>query len=136
MTTKSVETRIRPMEPDDLDAVRDLDRKITGMKRTPTYRDMLNEAFGGAMGLSFIAEADGKMVGLVLARIGYVPEQISEVCLIQVLGVDPEAMGFPCNTARPPEAPGLDDGVAAIVRDVLGEDFLAELLGALEAFPS
>ena len=52
------------------------------------------------------------------------------------LGVDPGAMAFPCNTARPPETPGLDDGVAAIVRDVLGEDFLAELLDAMEAFPS
>jgi len=93
MTSKKTEAKIRPMEPDDLDAVRALDRKITGKKRTPTYQDGVNEVFGGDMGLSFIAEADGEAVGLVLARIGLVPEQMSEVCLIQVLGVDPNYKG-------------------------------------------
>ena len=93
MTNRETEVRIRPMEPDDLEAVRDLDRKITGKKRTPTYQDGLNEVFGGEMGLSFAAEADGRVIGLVFARVGYVPEQISEVCLIQVLGVDPDYKG-------------------------------------------
>jgi len=93
MTDNQTGATIRPIEPDDLDAILDLDRRITGKERTPTYQDLINEVFGGEMGMSFVAEADGGVVGLVLARVGYVPERISEVCLIQVIGMDPQYRG-------------------------------------------
>ena len=45
------------------------------------------------------------------------------------LGIDPGAFDFPCNSRRPAGQPGLDDGIAEIVRDVLGEEFLRQFRG-------
>lgn len=44
-----------------------------------------------------------------------------------LLTVQEGAMGFPCNHKRRAGAAGLDAGVAEIVRDVFGEEFLSEL---------
>jgi predicted N-acetyltransferase YhbS len=81
---------IRPMEPEDISAVLEIDRKITGMKRAVTYQDLITGDLGGELDLSFVAEVKGRIRGLILARHAYIGEPVVEVCLIQILGVDPD----------------------------------------------
>jgi len=82
--------RIRPMEPEDIDSVLAIDRKITGVRRAVTYTELITGDLGGVLGLSLVAEVNGQVAGFVLARRAYVGESPTEVGLIQILGVDPE----------------------------------------------
>ncbi len=86
---ESAGIRIRPMQPEDIDAVFELDRKITAMERAFTYTNLINGFIGGQLGCSFVAESEGRIIGFILAAINYVPEYADEVCLIQTLGVEP-----------------------------------------------
>jgi len=78
------------MEPEDINGILDVDRKISGAQRAITYRDLVREALGGEVDVSFVAEIDNQFVGFVLAYLTYVREQISEACVIQIFGVDPK----------------------------------------------
>ncbi len=90
--------KIRPMEPGDISGILEIDRKISGIKRASTFSEgnwsLVNDWFhfvtGGQMSASFVAEVDGSLAGFVLAYIDYIREQASEVCVIQIFGVDPE----------------------------------------------
>jgi ribosomal protein S18 acetylase RimI-like enzyme len=82
--------KIRPMEPEDIDSVLAVDRKITGVRRAVTYTELITGDLGGVLGLSFVAEVDGQVAGFVLAQRAYVGEPATEVGLIQILGVDPD----------------------------------------------
>ena len=82
--------RIRPMEPEDIDNILAIDRKITRVRRAVTYTDLITGDLGGALDLSFVAEVDGQIAGFILARQSYVGEPVIEVGLIQILGVDPD----------------------------------------------
>ena len=82
--------RIRPMEPEDIESVLAIDRKISGVRRAITYTDLITGDLGGVLDLSFVAEVDGQVVGFILARRAYVGEPVTEVGLIQILGVDPD----------------------------------------------
>lgn len=82
--------RIRAMEPEDIDSVLAIDRKISGVRRAVTYTDLITGDLGGVLDLSFVAEVDGQVAGFVLARRAYVGEPVMEVGLIQILGVDPD----------------------------------------------
>jgi len=82
--------RIRPMEPEDIDSVLAIDRKITGVRRAVTYTDLITGDLGGVLGLSLVAEVNGQVAGFILARRVYVWEPVNEVGLIQILGVDPD----------------------------------------------
>ncbi len=93
MTTierKESKIRIRPMEPEDIDSVLAIDRKISGVRRAVTYTDLITGDLGGVLDLSFVAEVDGQVAGFILARRAYVGEPVTEVGLIQILGVDPD----------------------------------------------
>lgn len=83
-------TRIRSMEPEDIDPVLVIDRKISGVRRAVTYTDLITGDLGGVLDLSFVAEVDGQVAGFILARRAYVGEPVMEVGLIQILGVDPD----------------------------------------------
>jgi ribosomal protein S18 acetylase RimI-like enzyme len=87
---KASKLRIRPMEPEDIDAVLIIDRKISGVRRAVSYTDLITGDLGGVLDLSFVAEVNGQIVGLILARRAYVGEPVVEVGLIQILGVDPD----------------------------------------------
>jgi len=88
----ATETKVvtRPMEPEDIDAVLEIDRKISGVRRAVTYTNLLTDYLGGVLDLSFVAEANGQVVGFILARLAYVGEPVTEAGLIQILGVDPD----------------------------------------------
>jgi len=81
---------IRPMEPEDISAVLEIDRKITGAQRAITYTDPIIGNIGGELDLSYVAEIDGQVVGFIMARRDYLGEPVAEVGLIQILGVDPD----------------------------------------------
>jgi len=86
---KESKIRIRPMEPEDIDGVLAIDRKITGVRRAVTYTDLLIGDLGKIPDLSFVAEVNGEVQGFLLARRAYFGEPFTEVGLIQILGVDP-----------------------------------------------
>ncbi len=82
--------KIRLMEQQDIDAIFEIDNKISAVERAFTYADMIDGYIGGDIGASFVAETDGQVIGFALAAITYVPEQVTEACTIQVVGVDPD----------------------------------------------
>ena len=81
---------LRPMEPEDISAVLEIDRKISGKKRAVTYMDLITGNLGGELDLSFVADIQGQVCGFILARRAYIGEPVMEVGLIQILGVDPK----------------------------------------------
>jgi predicted N-acetyltransferase YhbS len=84
------EVKIRPMEPEDISGILEVDQKISGVQRALTYRDLVREALGGQIDMNFVTEIDNQFVGFVMAYLTYVREQISEACVIQIFGVDPK----------------------------------------------
>lgn len=84
---------IRPMEPEDISDVLEIDRKSTGERRAPTYNNLITGDIGGDFDLSLIGEIGGQVIGFVLARQIYIGEPPIEVGLIQILGVDPDYRG-------------------------------------------
>ena len=80
--------RIRPMEPEDIEPVLAIDRKITGVRRAITYTDLITGDLGGVLSLSVVAEVRGQVAGFILARHACIGEPMVEIGLIQVLGVD------------------------------------------------
>ena len=84
---------IRPMEPEDISGILDIDRKISGESRAITYRDLFRETLGGEMDVRFVAEKENQMIGFVLAYLTYVREKVTEACVIQIFGVDPAYQG-------------------------------------------
>ncbi len=89
----SLEVTVRILRPDDLDAIVDIDRKITGQGRLEYYRHKLREAGRpeAQINASLVAEAGGRVVGflmgtLFLGEFG-IPENSA---FIDTIGVDPE----------------------------------------------
>jgi predicted N-acetyltransferase YhbS len=93
MADAKVDVKIRTMEPKDITGILEIDRKISGVQRAVTYRNLIREALGGQMDVSFVAEMGSEMVGFVLACLTYVREQVTEACVIQIFGVDPKYQG-------------------------------------------
>lgn len=90
MSAEKGEVKIRPMEQQDLDAIFEIDNKISAVERAFTYADMIDGFIGGDIGTSFVAEVDGRVIGFALAAVTYVPDQVTEACTIQVVGIDPD----------------------------------------------
>ena len=84
------EFSIRPMEQQDIDMIFEIDRKIGAVERAFTYAEMIDGYIGGDIGASFVAEAEGRVIGFALAAVTYVPDQVTEACTIQIVGVDPD----------------------------------------------
>ena len=85
-----INVKIRPMESEDISGILEVDQKISGVQRALTYRDLVQAALGGQIDMSFVAEVDNEFVGFVMASLAYVREQVSEACVIQIFGVDPQ----------------------------------------------
>ena len=80
--------RIRNMQVEDVDAILLIDRKISGIQRAITYS--FDHILGGDFSLSFVAEENGNVIGFVFASLTYVPQEVTEACVIQTIGVDPD----------------------------------------------
>jgi ribosomal protein S18 acetylase RimI-like enzyme len=78
---------IRRMQRSDIDAVLAIGQ--SGL----TYRDMAASDPDGPLTMSFVAEADNKVVGFILSRAHYLGIPIAEVCVIHALAVAPEYQG-------------------------------------------
>lgn len=96
------EIKIRPMERGDIEGALTLynkirEEKIPGTKRsrlsyrgTMTYDEVASTDPGGPLDLSCVAEAGGKLIGLVWGRLAFVGIPIDEVGVIHMLVVDPD----------------------------------------------
>ena len=87
---QKAKVKIRSMEPEDISAILEIDHKLSGVKRAVTYTDLKAGDLGGALNLSFVAEAGDQVISFVLGRHAYIGEPVVEVSLIQILGVDPD----------------------------------------------
>jgi ribosomal protein S18 acetylase RimI-like enzyme len=88
--TEAGAINVRRMTPGDLDEVLGLISRMTKGQPRITYRDLIANEPGGPLDLSLVAEAKGKMVGFILARVEFVYIPLVEVCLIYSVGVDPQ----------------------------------------------
>lgn len=85
---------IRSMTEEDIKEVVEINREIIGEDRTPTYDNSSRDpkrtyAIGGQMGLSQLAEADGKVVGFILGRILTHPYFLEDSGVVTTIGVIP-----------------------------------------------
>jgi ribosomal protein S18 acetylase RimI-like enzyme len=93
MTTEEItkdKLRIRPMEHEDITAVLNVDRSVSGVKRAITYTDLITGDLGGVLDLSVVAELNGEVVGFILARHALIGEPFYEVGFIQIIGINPD----------------------------------------------
>jgi ribosomal protein S18 acetylase RimI-like enzyme len=84
----TVKINIRKMTHEDIDGVLEFNSNLKGHKNILTARDMVAINPGGPMDCSFVAEAKGKIIGFIIARVsyGYLPS--TEACLINGMVVD------------------------------------------------
>ena len=85
--------KVRPMEPEDITGVLEIDHKIMGEKRAVTYQDLVAGDLGGELDLSYVAEAGDKVVGFIMARHAFFGAPPVEAGFIQIMGVDPDYQG-------------------------------------------
>ena len=82
MAEDDVSIRVRPMEMTDYESVRHLAGSLI------TREEMTALNTGDASSLSFVAEAEGQVIGFNLAHILYVGIPLSKICVIQGIVVD------------------------------------------------
>jgi len=80
----AVNIRIRRMAHSDIDAV------LALAQSDITYRDLAASDLGGPLDLSFVAEADDRVIGFILARVQYLMIPFTEVCLVHAIAVADE----------------------------------------------
>ncbi|MBI2848707.1 MAG: GNAT family N-acetyltransferase [Chloroflexi bacterium] len=90
MADTSGNVSVRPMEPEDIIPVMEIDRKAAGGRRAITYQDQIEFYLGGELGLSYVAEQDGRVVGFIFGRLlerRYGPYQGA---WLEILGIEPD----------------------------------------------
>jgi GNAT superfamily N-acetyltransferase len=114
MSIAKVETKVRPMMLEDLDAIFSIDRKIRGMGKAITYANLTTEHIftidrhvgyqakpinyvdlirgdvSGLLEFGLVAEVEGHVRGFLLGRTSHVGETASQVGEILILGVNPD----------------------------------------------
>ncbi len=82
---------VRSMIAGDLDAIVAIDAKLTGRDRRPYYQAKIEEVIGETgVRVSLIAEADGRPVGYIMARVDYGEFGRAEsTAVIDTIGVEP-----------------------------------------------
>ena len=86
---------LRALRPADLDAVVDIDRRITGRARRVFFERRLKAALADPAGfITVAAERDGAFAGFAIARLqnGEFGDQ-RRVAVLDVIGVDPDRQG-------------------------------------------
>jgi ribosomal protein S18 acetylase RimI-like enzyme len=90
---RDAECHLRPLRPEDFEAVVEIDRRITGRSRRPFFQKRLETALADGGGFIAVAseDADGRLIGFAIARV-----QSGEfgddrlVAVIDVIAVDPD----------------------------------------------
>jgi predicted N-acetyltransferase YhbS len=83
---------VRTMRREDLEAVVEIDRTATGRRRTEYFNRMIERALdSGGVQISLVAEAEGRVVGVVVGTVFYGEFGMTEPgATIDAIGVDPE----------------------------------------------
>ena len=88
------EVKIRPLEDTDIEGIVSLDEKISGTYRPDIWEQRVTYYFRRDPEASAIAEADGKVVGFMLAEVRSGEFGLEEPSgWIEVVGVDPALRG-------------------------------------------
>jgi len=89
------EVVVRRLRPDDLDAVINLDSKVTGRRREEYFKLKLKQALSDTgIEVSLGAELDGIFVGFLLARVYYGEfGAIERVAVLDTMDVHPDFRG-------------------------------------------
>ncbi len=88
---KEAQVTIRRMARSDIHDVLALDRVAGGPTgRVISYGDMAAANPGTPPDLSFVAEADGQIVGFMINRLAYLMIPLGEVCIIHAILVHPD----------------------------------------------
>ncbi len=85
-----VEVEVRPLQATDIGRIIDIDEKLAGGERTANQAEIIISDIESGENLSFVASADGKVVGFLIARHVYLGEPITSTAAIQYIGVDPD----------------------------------------------
>ncbi|MBN1613956.1 MAG: GNAT family N-acetyltransferase [Deltaproteobacteria bacterium] len=88
-TEQGSQVIVRKITEDDIEDVLAIDRGITGNDRALTYTSAPNSYVGGELGVSVVAEVDGKVVGFLLGQITDSPFGRSDTAMLILMGVDP-----------------------------------------------
>lgn len=67
-SAKAPAVTVRAMEPEDISDVMEIDR-MSGGRRAITYQNQITFFLGGELGLSYVAELEGEVVGFLMGRI-------------------------------------------------------------------
>jgi ribosomal protein S18 acetylase RimI-like enzyme len=81
---------IRDMTVEDVPAVVALDLEVIGLQSPVASSRVVDSYVTGELGLSCVAEIDGKIVGYILGRLAYTPVPVTESAWIQLIGVAPK----------------------------------------------
>jgi ribosomal protein S18 acetylase RimI-like enzyme len=86
---------VRTLEVTDLQAVVNIDRRITGRDRTPYYRHKFDEVLNeSGIRLSMIAASGGTAAGFIMARVDYGEFGMAESeAVMDTIGIDPGLKG-------------------------------------------
>ena len=91
--SEDTESRLRPLQPEDFEAVVEIDSRITGRSRRLFFEKRLEAALADASGFVSVALEDGtgKLIGYSIARVqrGEFGEN-RRVAVLDVIGVDPD----------------------------------------------
>jgi ribosomal protein S18 acetylase RimI-like enzyme len=88
---KKAKVSIRRMARSDIHEVLALNRIIQGLSRDVIkYEDLASANPGTPPDLSFVAEAEGRIVGFAINRSMYLMVPLSEVCIIHAIFVHPD----------------------------------------------
>jgi ribosomal protein S18 acetylase RimI-like enzyme len=89
--SKEAKVNIRRMARDDIHEVLALNRIIQGSSRDViSYEDLSSANPGTPPDLSFVAEAEGRIVGFAINRSMYLMVPLTEVCIIHAIFVHPD----------------------------------------------
>ena len=114
MSDAAVETKVRPMTLEDLDAIFSIDRRIRGMGKAITYAnlttehiftidkhvgrlakpisyvDLITRDVSGLLELGLVSEVEAHVRGFILGQVTHAGEAATKVGVILILGVHPE----------------------------------------------
>ena len=85
----------RSLQASDIDAVLRIDRQVTGLDRRAYYERKFHEVLQrSGLRMSLVAEAEGRILGFVMARVDYGEFGRTEpAAVIDTIGVEPGARG-------------------------------------------